>query len=57
MLNISAILANYYEQHREELVAYAAKALEGDRMTAEDLLYQGRKVLRPYAQQMVSGEG
>lgn len=38
MPNASVILANYYEQHREELVAYAAKALEGDRMSAEDLV-------------------
>ena len=38
MTNTSAILANYYEQHHEELVAYAIKALQGDRMTAEDIV-------------------
>jgi RNA polymerase sigma-70 factor (ECF subfamily) len=32
------LLANYYEQHREELVAYATKALVSDRMTAEDIV-------------------
>lgn len=37
-MTTSSIIAEYYRRHREELVVYATKQLEGDRMTAEDLV-------------------
>lgn len=38
MSDTSLILADYYEQHHAELLGYATKALQGDRMTAEDVV-------------------
>lgn len=35
-MNSSSILSDYYDEHREELVVFATKLLQGDRMTAED---------------------
>ncbi|MBQ7511943.1 MAG: sigma-70 family RNA polymerase sigma factor [Prevotella sp.] len=32
------ILADYYQLHREELLAFTTKHLQGDRMTAEDVV-------------------
>ena len=37
-MDTNITLANYYEQHHDELVAFATKALQGDRMTAEDMV-------------------
>ena len=36
--SITDMLKNYYQQHRTELVNYAAKALQGDCMAAEDVV-------------------